>query len=141
MVQTYQPPTMETQDTIPELLPIFNYLNSHANKLYQEGYFLKLHDLDIRTSTFCKAYHDRTDGNAGGKPSAERAWTECFAQLVGTVLNVWDANELDAAGEEGEVIPTFINLTDASIKMVGTISICRSCSESSLNQRRSNPYR
>lgn len=39
-----------TQDTPPELAPIFTYLNSHANKLYQEGYFLKLHDLDARTS-------------------------------------------------------------------------------------------
>ena len=34
-------------DTIPELQPIFRFLNSHANKLYQEGYFLKLNDLDI----------------------------------------------------------------------------------------------
>lgn len=49
MVQTYQPPLMEVaQDTLPELQPIFTYLNSHSNKLYQEGYFLKLHDLDAR---------------------------------------------------------------------------------------------
>lgn len=33
-------------DTVPELLPIFTLLNSHSNKLYQEGYFLKLNDLD-----------------------------------------------------------------------------------------------
>lgn len=50
MVQTYQPPLMEVaQDTLPELQPIFTFLNSHSNKLYQEGYFLKLHDLDART--------------------------------------------------------------------------------------------
>ncbi|KAG8527069.1 uncharacterized protein KY384_008498 [Bacidia gigantensis] len=49
MVQTYQPPLMEVgQDTVPELQPIFTFLNSHANKLYQEGYFLKLNDLDTR---------------------------------------------------------------------------------------------
>lgn len=49
MVQTYQPPMMEiAQDTIPELQPIFTFLNSHANKLYQEGYFLRLNDLDTR---------------------------------------------------------------------------------------------
>ena len=42
---------METsRDTEPELLPIFQYLNSHANKLYQEGYFLKLNDLDTSKS-------------------------------------------------------------------------------------------
>ena len=50
MVQAYQPPLVEiAQDTIPELQPIFSFLNSHSNKLYQEGYFLKLNDLDSRT--------------------------------------------------------------------------------------------
>jgi CCR4-NOT transcriptional complex subunit CAF120 len=43
----YQPPLMDMgRDTLPELLPIFTFLSSHANKLYQEGYFLKLNDLD-----------------------------------------------------------------------------------------------
>lgn len=55
---------------------------------------------------------------ADGRPNPDRTWTECFAQLVGTVLSLWDAAELDAAGEDGEVLPKFINLTDASIKMV-----------------------
>ncbi len=49
VVQAYQPPLMEiAQDTLPELQPIFTFLNSHSNKLYQEGYFLKLNDLDSR---------------------------------------------------------------------------------------------
>ena len=52
MVYTYQPPIMDlAQDTLPELQPIFSFLNSHSNKLYQEGYFLKLHDLDSREQT------------------------------------------------------------------------------------------
>lgn len=51
MIGGYQPPLMEiAHDTIPELLPIFTFLNSHSNKLYQEGYFLKLNDLDTRQS-------------------------------------------------------------------------------------------
>lgn len=51
MVQTYQPPLMEVNEqTLEELQPIFTFLNSHANKLYQEGYFLKLNDQDARTS-------------------------------------------------------------------------------------------
>ncbi|OBT45953.1 hypothetical protein VE00_04267 [Pseudogymnoascus sp. WSF 3629] len=105
MVQTYQPPLMELgQDTLPELQPVFTYLNSHSNKLYQEGYFLKL-----------------DDQNSQGKPNLDRTWTECFAQLVGTVLSLWDAVELDAAGSEGEVLPKFINLTDASIKMIESL--------------------
>ncbi|KAH6682275.1 SKG3 protein [Plectosphaerella plurivora] len=105
MVQTYSPPFMDvTEDTIPELQPIFTFLNSHANKLYQEGYFLKL-----------------DDQNSHGKPNPDRTWSECFAQLVGTVLSLWDAAELDAAGEDGEVLPKFINLTDASIKMIESL--------------------
>lgn len=53
MIQTYQPPVMEvSQDTLPELQRIFTFLNSHSNKLYQEGYFLKFHDTDSRTSHF-----------------------------------------------------------------------------------------
>ncbi|OTB15887.1 hypothetical protein K445DRAFT_300674 [Daldinia sp. EC12] len=105
MVQTYQPPLMDiNEDTIPELQPIFTFLNSHANKLYQEGYFLKL-----------------DDQNTQGNPNPDRSWTECFAQLVGTVLSLWDAAELDAAGEDGEVLPKFLNLTDASIKMIESL--------------------
>ena len=49
MAQTYQPPLMDiNQDTLPELQPIFTFLNSHSNKLYQEGYFLKLDDQNTR---------------------------------------------------------------------------------------------
>ncbi|KAI9053451.1 hypothetical protein LZ554_002409 [Drepanopeziza brunnea f. sp. 'monogermtubi'] len=115
MIQTYHPSLMDvTQDTLPELQPIFTFLNSHANKLYQEGYFLKL-----------------DDQNTQGKPNADRTWTECFAQLVGTVLSLWDASELDEAGQEGEVLPKFINLTDASIKMIEALPT-RSDSEAPL---------
>lgn len=53
-----------------------------------------------------------------GRPHADRSWAECFAQLVGTILSLWDAAALDAAGHDGEVAPKFINLADASIKMV-----------------------
>lgn len=49
LVQTYQPPVMDVnEDTIPELQPIFSFLNSSQNKLYHEGYFLKLDDQDSR---------------------------------------------------------------------------------------------
>lgn len=51
MIQAYQPPLMDiNEDTIPELHPIFTLLNSHSNKLYQEGYFLKLDDQNTRMS-------------------------------------------------------------------------------------------
>ncbi|KAK5192002.1 hypothetical protein LTR20_009922 [Exophiala xenobiotica] len=102
----YTPPSMEMgrDNHVGELVPVFSFLSSHSNKLYQEGYFLKLNDLDTQG----RAYPDRN-------------WTECFAQLVGTVLSLWDAAALDAAGQDGEVAPTFINLADASIKMIETL--------------------
>jgi CCR4-NOT transcriptional complex subunit CAF120 len=54
---------------------------------------------------------------ADGRQTADRQWAECYAQLVGTVLSMWDAAALDAANGE-EPPATFINLADASIKMV-----------------------
>ncbi|OJJ47838.1 hypothetical protein ASPZODRAFT_131430 [Penicilliopsis zonata CBS 506.65] len=102
---TYSPPLVDVaDDTLPELSPIFTFLNSHSNKRYQEGYFLKLNDLDIH-----------------GRPCPDRQWLECYAQLVGTVLSLWDSAALDAAENEGEVPSTFINLADASIKMIETL--------------------
>lgn len=56
-----------------------------------------------------------------GRHCTDRQWVECYAQLVGTVLSLWDAAALDAAAEDEEVSPTFINLADASIKMVSGV--------------------
>jgi len=134
MFQPFQPPPMEIEkDTLPELQPIFNFLNTHTQKLYTEGYFLKLADLTPGQSVACDivcrgASCSRiyfvwvsTDTVSDGKPVNDRSWKECFAQLRGTVLSLWNAAELDAAGQNEEVLPTFINLTDASIKMVGCV--------------------
>ncbi|KAJ5274919.1 hypothetical protein N7505_003464 [Penicillium chrysogenum] len=106
MIFSRNPPLMQqADDTPPELSPIFSFLNIHTNKVYQEGYFLKLNDLDTY-----------------GRPCADRQWVECYAQLVGTVLSLWDGAALDAAG--GEDVPaTFINLADASLKMIETLPI------------------
>ena len=55
MIGGYLPPQMDMSGTLPELLPIFTFLNGHSNKLYQEGYFLKLNDLDSRRSSRCRS--------------------------------------------------------------------------------------
>lgn len=65
-----------------------------------------------------RVYPDNVLIMVDGKPNPNRVWTECFAQLVGTILSFWNAEALDAAGQDGEVAPSFINLADASIKMV-----------------------
>jgi CCR4-NOT transcriptional complex subunit CAF120 len=59
-----------------------------------------------------------TDRYAGGRPAPDRKWQEYFVQLVGTIMSLWDASELDQVGGDREVIPSFINLTDAAIHMV-----------------------
>jgi CCR4-NOT transcriptional complex subunit CAF120 len=38
----------QVDGTPPELSPIFSFLNTHTNKVYHEGYFLKLNDQDNR---------------------------------------------------------------------------------------------
>ena len=51
MLPLQQPPLMDvTRETVPELEPILSFLNSQSNKIYHQGYFLKLNDLDIRMS-------------------------------------------------------------------------------------------
>lgn len=72
----------------------------------------------VRMPKLAQKIQPGADSRTEGKPNADRNWTECFAQLVGTVFSLWDAAALDAAGQDGEVAPTFINLADASIKMV-----------------------
>ncbi|KAF8419665.1 hypothetical protein EV426DRAFT_538314, partial [Tirmania nivea] len=121
-----QPPLLNVKhETPPELQPIFTFLSNHSRKLYTEGYFLKLTDLNPGMSI--KTIHHplpRTNINSAGidgKPHTDRQWMECFAQLVGTVLSLWEAAALDAAGESEEVVPTFLNLTDASIRMIDTL--------------------
>ncbi|KAJ5543524.1 hypothetical protein N7461_009527 [Penicillium sp. DV-2018c] len=106
MILSRNPPsTHHAENTPPELSPIFSFLNIHTNKVYQEGYFLRFHDLDTH-----------------GRPIPDRQWVECYAQLVGTVLSLWDAAALDAAGGE-EVPATFINLADATLQMVDTLPV------------------
>lgn len=106
-VFSHKPPQLQvSQDTPAEIQPIFAFLNSHSNKLYYEGYFLKLNDLDNH-----------------GRPCPDRQWVECYAQLIGTVLSLWNAAALDAAQNGEDVPPTFINLADTSIKMIETLPI------------------
>lgn len=54
MIFSRNPPLMtHEEDTPPELSPIFSFLNIHTNKVYQEGYFLKLNDQDSRMLNQC----------------------------------------------------------------------------------------
>lgn len=63
-----------TEDTIPELQPVFTFLNSHSNKLYQEGYFLKLDDQNTRTSLPPQAAQWPFPCSCRKVDGAQRAW-------------------------------------------------------------------
>ncbi|KAF3902218.1 hypothetical protein ABW21_db0209163 [Orbilia brochopaga] len=100
-------------DVLPEMVGVFRYLTEHAQKVYHEGYFQKLNDM-----------------NPDGSAVNNREWTDCYAQLIGTVLTIWDDRAMQEEeervrrgfpSEAGAVKPTFLNLTDASMKMIDSL--------------------
>lgn len=126
--QTQQPPSSQQSSSnsladavpkgSPELDPILTYIRNQANKLYQEGYFLRLNDLGNGmspiTNSLARLFSINANSLKDGRPCSDRQWVECFGQLVGTVLSVWNAEALDS----GEATPLFINVADASVQMV-----------------------
>ncbi|KAK6359976.1 hypothetical protein TWF696_001097 [Orbilia brochopaga] len=100
-------------DVLPEMVGVFRYLTEHTQKVYHEGYFQKLNDT-----------------NPDGSAVTNREWTDCYAQLIGTVLTIWDDRAMQEEeervrrgfpSEAGAVKPTFLNLTDASMKMIDSL--------------------
>lgn len=95
-------------DISPELVPIVTLLSAQAHRRYHYGILLILHDL-------------KTDGT----PAARR-WEECYGVLLGTQLALWDAKELSSSKTNKEDSnlkkiasrPTFINFTDASVRVL-----------------------
>ena len=84
---------------------------AQAQKLYMEGYLLVRHALAV-------------DGQPDHRGDHFHLWTECFVQLNGTVLSIWDASELERGLSEGrQVPPRFINITDALVDYIG-LHIC-----------------
>ena len=89
-----------------ELRSALSLQAAQQQKLYMEGYLLVQHITTV-----------------DGQPAIQRhekfsEWTECFVQLCGTTLSIWDAAKLAAAGDE-LVPPSFINVTDAFVDFVG----------------------
>ncbi|KAK9461946.1 uncharacterized protein V1516DRAFT_623028, partial [Lipomyces oligophaga] len=89
----------------PELAAVISLINAHQSRCYYEGSFVFLRDLD-----------------SDGKQASRRQWQDVFGQLVGTVLSIWDKAELDAAaGATSAVKPTYINISDASFRVIDSI--------------------
>lgn len=100
---------IETSPVSPELVPILTLLNAHTHRRYHEGVFLILQDL-------------KNDGT-----HAARKWKDVYGVLLGTQLALWDAKELAEFTDSSSPVsekklkeiaskPTYINLTDATIR-------------------------
>ncbi|KAK7205623.1 hypothetical protein BZA70DRAFT_165868 [Myxozyma melibiosi] len=88
----------------PELAAIIALSSAHQSRCYYEGRFVFLRDLDN-----------------DGKPPANRIWQDVYGQLVGTVLSIFDSRELDGSGNRAAVKPTYINISDASFRLIDSI--------------------
>lgn len=84
-----------------EMIPVLTLLASHGNRIYEEGYFMILSEL-----------------NNEGEPIQDRKWTEVFGTLQGTIITMWDAVQLDA----GKYETTFINIADGYMRSVESLS-------------------
>lgn len=80
---------------------------AQKQKLYMEGYLLVRHAFSV-------------DGQPAHRPDQFRDWTECFVQLNGTVLSLWEVEALKQAETQGRYVPpSFINITDALVDFIG----------------------
>lgn len=78
-----------------------------ARKAYMEGYLLVRHALGV-------------DGQPDHRTNRFDTWTECFVQLHGTVLSLWEAQRLADAAQHGrDVPPMYINVTEALVDYIG----------------------
>ncbi|AOW07553.1 hypothetical protein LXG23DRAFT_56921 [Yarrowia lipolytica] len=93
------------KDTPPEMIPILTLLAAQKERVYFEGYYMLLNDL-----------------NKDGKPVNDRKWVEVYGRLQGTVMSIWDAEELDRHKDGlAKLKPSYINVTDATFKSILTL--------------------
>ncbi|KAK9357832.1 hypothetical protein V1504DRAFT_463077 [Lipomyces starkeyi] len=103
---------IDPKEIPPELESIINVINAQQSRCYYEGRFVFLKDLD-----------------ADGKPPADREWRDVYGQLVGTVFSIWESSELEraaaaagaslsASASNSPVKPTYINIADASLRLI-----------------------
>ncbi|KAK9467160.1 hypothetical protein V1512DRAFT_262090 [Lipomyces arxii] len=103
---------LDPKQISPELESIINLVNAQQARCYYEGKFVFLKDLDN-----------------DGKPPSDRQWREVYGQLVGTVLSIWDLQALERASENSVVSgntramvkPTYINVADASFRLIDSL--------------------
>lgn len=92
----------------PEIRSVVQLTIAHAHKIYFSG-------------PLVRRFERQPDGH---KPTKDEGWTEVWAQLGGTTLSVWDMKEIQEASKQGrEVPPSYINVTDAFIQVLGSVTV------------------
>lgn len=103
-LQTSVPP----QQLHPEIRSVVSLTHVHAHKVYMSGPLIR------KISRL-------PDGH---QPIKDEDWRDVWAQLGGTTLSIWDMKEIEEASKEGkEVPPTYINVTDAFVQVLGAVTI------------------
>ncbi|KAA1467641.1 hypothetical protein DENSPDRAFT_877486 [Dentipellis sp. KUC8613] len=92
----------------PEIRSAVTLTIAHAHKIYFSG-------------PLVRRIERLPDGH---RPTKDEGWRDVWAQLGGTTLSVWDMKEIEEASKRGqEVPPTYINITDAFVQVLGSVTI------------------
>ncbi|KAJ7030397.1 hypothetical protein C8F04DRAFT_732265 [Mycena alexandri] len=92
----------------PEIRSVVQLTTAHARKIYFSG-------------PLVRRIERQPDGQ---KPTKDEGWTEVWAQLGGTTLSVWDMKQIQEASQQGrEVPPTYVNMTDAFVHVLGSVTV------------------
>ncbi|KAF9052500.1 hypothetical protein BDZ89DRAFT_1125915 [Hymenopellis radicata] len=98
-----QPPQLH-----PEIRSVVGLTIAHAHKVYLSGPLVR----KIERS------------GDGQKPTKDDGWNEVWAQLGGTTLSIWDMKQIqEASSQNKEVPPTYVNVTDAFVSVLGSITV------------------
>ncbi|KAF9223773.1 hypothetical protein BS17DRAFT_117890 [Gyrodon lividus] len=92
----------------PEIRSVVQLTLAHARKVYFSG-------------PLVKRIERQPDGQ---RPVKDEGWVDVWAQLGGTTLSIWDMREIEEANKQGkEVPPTYVNMTDAFVQVLGSITV------------------
>ncbi|KAJ6486733.1 hypothetical protein C8R45DRAFT_995676 [Mycena sanguinolenta] len=102
------PPTPHLIPSLhPEIKSVVQLITAHARKVYFSG-------------PLVRRIERQPDGR---KPTKDEGWMDVWAQLAGRTLSIWDMKQVqEASAQDKEVPPTYINMTDAFVHVLGSIT-------------------
>lgn len=100
------PPLNQGPPLNPEIRSVVALTVSHKQKIYYSGPLIR-------------KLERQSDGQA---PANDAGWRDVWVQLHGSTLSIWDMKEVKDASEQGkEVPPSYVNITEAFVKVLGSI--------------------